>query len=524
MDRPSGQTVFSHAPLTRPAALPLLLALAASCTPPQPAGRPLEPATNAEPFDGVQCSAVRPPTEPDLMAWEPGSRLDLERLRAKGVVAVRYAAEGCNVTLELLSNCIGTGAYEYTPYSANEHKIAHDATELFAQLPLGAASLTGKVKGNRGLRADYMLVGRYALPPSATFERADLKGADCARATHVVSAAYVGGFALVSGEERELDTAATVFGAGGGANEVASAERLAGEGDANACKEAQKWRKASDGCDVPLRIGLLALEDGDGAVSTVCAGGMHFEAGRGCVPDVVTQAAAVYAPPARSAVEPDDMVSIPAGTFMMGSNDGQSNEKPVHQVRVAAFRLDRTEVTAGDYAACVRAGACTAAETSPGTCNHGKVGKEHHPINCVDWNQASAYCGWKGKRLPAEEEWEYAARGSDGRKWPWGNEEPSGQLCWNRWTDDEDTSLGTCAVGSFPAGASPFGALDMAGNVWEWTASGYSTDYRGNRASDKRVARGGGWGGGGPAVVRSAYRDGGDPTVRNGLLGFRCAR
>ncbi len=113
----------------------------ASCTPPNLAGEPLKPATAGEAFEGVQCSAVRPQTEPDLMAWDPGSRSNLDRLRRKGVVAVRYQARGCNVELELLLNCIGTtGKYEFSPYSANEHKVAHNASELFAQLPRGDLS------------------------------------------------------------------------------------------------------------------------------------------------------------------------------------------------------------------------------------------------------------------------------------------------------------------------------------------------------------------------------------------------
>jgi len=161
------------------------------------------------------------------MAWDPPSRLNLARLRAKGAVAVRYHAVGCNVEFELLSNCVGAGNYEYTPYSANEHKTAHNANELYAQLPIGAARLTGKLSGSRGLRTDYMLVGQYALPPETMPRKGDLRGADCDRATHVVSSVYVGGFALVTGEARTLDDAATVFGAGAESRLSASAERLA---------------------------------------------------------------------------------------------------------------------------------------------------------------------------------------------------------------------------------------------------------------------------------------------------------
>ena len=339
--------------------LPLLVVLAA-CTPPQVAGESIKPVSNAEAFEGVSCSAVRPQTEPDLMGWDPGSRLNLKRIRSEGVVAVRYVAEGCNVKLELLSNCVGKGSYKYTPYSANEHKVAHNANELFAQLPIGAASLTGKVKGDRALRTDYMLVGQYSLPSSAKFKLTDLEGSGCARATHVVSAVYAGGFALVSGEERSLDAAATVFGVGAGASQIASAERLADEGNAEACKTAQDSSKPSERCDVPLRIGLLELEQPAAPVApppavvvqAVVAPPPVVAAPPAAAPPVAVRAVVAPAPtkaappvavravvapapirpPAPAQAAPPvasggDMVQVPGGTFS------------------AAFSIDRTEVT-----------------------------------------------------------------------------------------------------------------------------------------------------------------------------------
>ncbi|HEX3769364.1 MAG TPA: hypothetical protein VHV30_00800 [Polyangiaceae bacterium] len=217
--------------------------------------------TNADAFDTTKCVNGQPSSTPDLMAWDSVSRLNLSRLRNQGIVAVRYQAHGCEVQMELLSNCIAKGSYEFTPYVSNEHKIAHDQSELYAQLPLGAASLSGKVAGDRSLRTDYSLVGEHALPPDATYKLSDFQGADCPRATHVISAVYVGGFALVSGNEREIDAAVTVFGAGGGAGQTASVERLANEGDPEACERAQKEHTADDSCNVPLRVGLLPISD-----------------------------------------------------------------------------------------------------------------------------------------------------------------------------------------------------------------------------------------------------------------------
>lgn len=229
------------------------------------------------------------------------------------------------------------------------------------------------------------------------------------------------------------------------------------------------------------------------------------------------------------------MVAIPAGDFMMGSEDGEADEKPVHRVHVNGFSMDVTEVTASAYQACVSAGGCTPATTVDWLgitedlralfdpfCTGGKADRSNHPINCVSWDQATAYCGWAKKRLPTEEEWEYAARGTDGRKYPWGNDAPGGRLCWNRWSSKE----GTCAVGSYPAGRSPFGLQDMAGNVWEWTASGSSDDYSKNRTKTARVYRGDGWidDDGSGAYGRAANRARGTPSDRYYSVGFRCAR
>jgi formylglycine-generating enzyme required for sulfatase activity len=214
------------------------------------------------------------------------------------------------------------------------------------------------------------------------------------------------------------------------------------------------------------------------------------------------------------------MCAIPAGTFQMGSTNGESDEQPVHAVTLAAYELDEFEVTVSQYAACVGAGGCTAANTG-GACNAGRSGRANHPINCADWNQATAYCGWAGKRLPTEEEWEYAARGTDGREYPWGNAAPGNQLCWSGGGTPQDS---TCAVGSYPSGKSPFGVQDMSGNVWEWVSSLYTSNYSSQPTGTARVNRGGGWGGHAASSVRSAYRGYDASSFQINNLGFRCAR
>ncbi|MBM4356798.1 MAG: SUMF1/EgtB/PvdO family nonheme iron enzyme [Deltaproteobacteria bacterium] len=210
------------------------------------------------------------------------------------------------------------------------------------------------------------------------------------------------------------------------------------------------------------------------------------------------------------------MAYLPAGTFTMG--DSVAKVK-FGKMSVAAFCIDRAEVTTSDYAGCVALGKCSSPGPAEG-CNAAGDARGEHPINCVDWQQATTYCESLGLRLPTEEEWEYAARGIDARVYPWGNEPPRNQLCW----DGDGNHLGqsrrrsTCVVQSHASGNSPYGLADMAGNVAEWTSSLWAA------GDDDRVTRGGSWTTLGLAGVRAAVRDGAPPTLQSPDLGFRCAR
>ncbi|HEY0467600.1 MAG TPA: OmpA family protein [Polyangiaceae bacterium] len=298
--------------LTRAASYSALAAFVSglsACAPPANlAGEtPKSPTSTGEAFEGTPCSAVRPQTEPDLMAWDPGSRANLNRLRGAGVVAVRYEAVGCNVKLELLSHCIGPASkYQFSPYSANQRKVAHNASELFAQLPIGAASLGADVKGGRALRTDYILAGQYALPPDASFRAADLKGVDCARATHVVSAIYVGAFIMAAGESRQMDAKATLFGSALGASSSADVDVLSTEGDADACSVAQRDGTESNRCAVPLRIGLEALA---APAKVSCAEGSTPQ-GDSCLPLAADSPVAASATPPSSSASPAALSAV----------------------------------------------------------------------------------------------------------------------------------------------------------------------------------------------------------------------
>jgi formylglycine-generating enzyme required for sulfatase activity len=199
-------------------------------------------------------------------------------------------------------------------------------------------------------------------------------------------------------------------------------------------------------------------------------------------------------PPPKPLDVPDGaMVRVTGATYQMGSNEGDPDEKPITEVTVQTFEIDATEVTVGAYAKCVAAGKCGEPDTGM-YCNWKKPDRDRHPVNCVDFKGATDYCAFAGKRLPTEEEWELAARGTDGRVYPWKDGAPAAQLCWNGEGNDQGKGQrqGTCPVASYPAGRSPAGAFDMAGNVWEWTASAYCPYDRRGCADERRVIRGGG--------------------------------
>jgi len=217
------------------------------------------------------------------------------------------------------------------------------------------------------------------------------------------------------------------------------------------------------------------------------------------------------------------IVPIPGGKFRMGDNDGNLNERPASEVKVAPFEIDEMEVSVAAYQMCVGAGQCTAPGTGPG-CNWGQPDRRGHPINCVNWDQALAFCRWAAKRLPTEKEWEYAARGPKATPYPWGDQTPDQQLCWRRGGGDGGPAQGTCPVSGLPGGESVFGVKSMAGNVREWTAAAMCPYSRPTCKSNTLVMRGGAWTDTDPLSVRAALRNSKPEDYRSETVGFRCAR
>jgi len=275
-------------------------------------------------------------------------------------------------------------------------------------------------------------------------------------------------------------------------------------------------------------------------------------------PAPAATASETAAPPSATPVQPqakakakakpkvrDGMVTVAGGAFFMGCNEAVdiecfADEKPGRMVEVETFQIDQKEVSVAQFARCVTAKACSSEGlTMPfydgkeqpeyaEFCNWKKKGREQHPINCVPWSEAEAYCKWSGKRLPTEAEWEKTARGVDGRKYPWGDVHPIGVKLanvadetarkrypeWKSTNGYDDGYLATAPVGSFPDGAAPSGAEDMVGNVWEWIADPRETG---------RVVRGSAWTFD-PVLTRTSLRGWTDAKVRAADGGFRCAK
>ena len=290
----------------------------------------------------------------------------------------------------------------------------------------------------------------------------------------------------------------------------------------------EPWEDQADGPSRPGREGvsrkLLLGVVGLGVVGLgVWALGRDGEKPAEVVPSPSAGLSTTAAPP--SAASDLDWVSIPGGSFQMGSSDGNSDEKPVRTVRVSSFEMMRSEVTVAQYRVCVEDGPCTAPTTCDwGEPNWGQAARDDHPVNCVSWDDAQVFARWAGGRLPTEAEWEYAARG--GQSYTYAGSNTVGDVAWY---DDNSGSKTHAVCGKQRNG---YGLCDMSGNVWEWVEDWYHDSYTGaptdgsawlSPAGSYRVYRGGSWLFD-ARYARVAYRFNNDPGDRYDNLGLRLVR
>ena len=221
------------------------------------------------------------------------------------------------------------------------------------------------------------------------------------------------------------------------------------------------------------------------------------------------------------------MVLIPAGNFTMGSDKGDDDEHPVRRVFLDGYYLDKFEVTNGRFAKFV---AVIHSEPPWGFADQETpVVHADHPVRWVNWMDATGYCLWAGKRLPTEAEWEKAARGTDGRVYPWGNDPPTPAQAVFGLNEGSET---VSPIGNHEKGQSPYGVHDLAGNLYEWTTDWYDEEYyknipasnpHGPAEGTTKVQRGGSYTNT-PYRLRSSFRTKGDPTEHEPNVGFRCAQ
>jgi formylglycine-generating enzyme required for sulfatase activity len=224
---------------------------------------------------------------------------------------------------------------------------------------------------------------------------------------------------------------------------------------------------------------------------------------------------------------PEGMLLIPGGEFQRGADDGLQDTRPMRRLYLSSFWIDQYEVTNEQYQQCVQAGVCSSPKDREAFDDPGHA---QHPVINVTWLQARAYCHWTGRRLPTEAEWEKAARGTDGRRYPWGDKEGPIKEWWKAY-GQEISENGTLPIGTLSETVSPYGVLDLAGNVWEWVQDRYAEDYYAMAPSQNpqgpirgsfRILRGGDWSQS-PLELQVSYRGWDEMTYWGPKLGLRCA-
>ncbi len=478
----------------------------------------------------ARCGVMKSQVRPLIIEWPSSDRGALEGLveRGNGLVAVRY--EGCE--MELVRRCQVVGRYGFTAVEPKrDDQEFRSADDLYAKIPLGAVELETQLERHGTLALEMTVVGHYGAARERV-ARTEL-GGDCERATHVITMVTVGAFKLSSGAGAKISAGVGVMVAGGGVGSSAERGFERSDGDPRRCYAGGGDEAPPEGCGSLLRLEVEPIRE----AAEVAA----LRERRPC-------------PPGTALVE--------GGRYRPSAATGEG------VVKVEDFCLDVAEVNVAAYAECADDGPCSAAPTTvqyedvvekqraaeTRLCNGDRRTRGRHPVNCVTWNQAEAYCRAHDGRLPSEHEWEWAARGGvQERTYPWGEEEPGprlvnacGRECaryfedltskpWPSLFEDKDGSEGTAKVGSHWRGAGRGKIHDLAGNVAEWTASSEVTyrseseDFagggmvRGGPEAGIRVVRGGGFMADTDEMMRVTARALRNVKDRRADVGFRCA-
>jgi sulfatase modifying factor 1 len=475
--------------MARVLVVPLLVgAIFGPCRPgPNPAP-PVTPPAARRPLSDAVCAAAAPSLEPSLAGLEPAGRAAFAEAAGRGVVVVRYVAEACAPRLELQPDCRPPLRYTLHPpvVAGPVRRAVRSAGALWGELPFLVAREREAWLGGRSWRLSEHPAGRWALAAGEGVTRRALEGKGCGAATHVVTAVELGALAVEAAPDEQLEALDGSDRAG-----VIDVDR---DGRPEACADPAALRP--EGCRAAIRLRLAPI-----------------------------------APPELGPVAA--RATVPAGPARIGPGPESAS--------LSAFEIDRVEVSAGRYAECVAAKRCPAPGEGP-FCTGDVVGAERLPINCVRWSDAADYCAFAGGRLPTEAEWERAARGAAGQVHPWGPsaEPPAGaanlagdELAatrphWARRPGWSDAHPGLAPVDVLGGGASPEGALHMAGNVAEWVADWYAEatprgrDPKGPSRGRSRVVKGSSFGD--ADGLEASRRDHYLPDVRSQHIGFRCAR
>jgi formylglycine-generating enzyme required for sulfatase activity len=519
-----------------------------------------------EPEGEARCAVVKSQAHPLVVEWPSADRLTLENKLREGLVAVRY--QGCE--MRVLERCSAPGRYTYLGATRSEDKVViKDEDDLYANLPLGAAKLEAKLQRSGELTVDLDLVGRYEAEKLAV--RADELAGDCRGATHFVYGVAVGAFDFHAGADATVGAGAGFGGVGASGASQSERETLKKSGDTAACTHATLEDKAPpEGCGALVRLEVVPLGaprpivpscpdgatwNGSACLATrhvtevACPEGTSWDGAACTTTRVVTRvecpAGAWWSGTACAAKVqcPDRMAWLQGGRF--ATSGGYADFDPADGIAIQPFCMDTTEVTVDAYAACVKAGRCGAQGLQVVTdrrtlkvdplCSYGAKDEGDHPVNCVTWGQASAYCHAQGKRLPSEWEWEWAALGAVDPSLAVKRPDPAptcvgpslaAPKSWGA-GQDSGAAVGTCAV-SEGSDAGPEGVRGLYGNVAEWTSS--RLPWAG------MVARGASWRDPKNATVgllnyshdevmaSTAARNAYAPGTRRDDLGFRCVK